>query len=96
MAIRQITIVGTGLIGGSLGLAIRQHGFQGTLVGCDRPDVLDTAVTCGAIDRGDADAREAVQGSDVVVFATPIGGILSTFEKLASHASRQHARHRYR
>jgi prephenate dehydrogenase len=83
MAIRQITIVGTGLIGGSLGLALRQRGFPGSLVGCDRPDVLDAAVTRGAIDRGDTDVRQAVEGSDVVALATPIGGILSTFEKLA-------------
>ena len=83
MAIRQITIVGTGLIGGSFGLALRQQGFQGSLVGCDRPEVLDAAVTRGAIDRGDTDARQAVEGSDVVVLATPIGGILSAFEKLA-------------
>jgi prephenate dehydrogenase len=83
MAIRQITIVGTGLIGGSFGLALRQQGFPGVLVGCDRREVLDAAVTRGAIDRGDADVRQAVQGSDVVVLATPVGGILSTFEKLA-------------
>jgi prephenate dehydrogenase len=83
MAIRQITIVGTGLIGGSFGLALRQQGFRGALVGCDRPEVLEAAVVRGAIDRGEADASQAAQGSDVVVLATPIGGILSTFEKLA-------------
>jgi prephenate dehydrogenase len=83
MAIRQITIVGTGLIGGSFGLALRQRGFAGVLVGCDRPEVLDAAVVCGAIDRGDPDVRQAAQDCDVVVLATPIGGILSTFEKLA-------------
>lgn len=83
MAIRQITIVGTGLIGGSFGLALRQHGFRGTLVGCDRPEVLNAAVARGAIDRGEADVRQAAQDCDVVVLATPVGGILSTFEKLA-------------
>ena len=83
MAIRQITIVGTGLIGGSLGLALREQDFPGTIVGCDRPEVLNAALIRGAIDRGETDARQAVQGSDVVVLATPIGGILSTFEKLA-------------
>jgi len=83
MAIRQITIVGTGLIGGSLGLALRQRGFEGTIVGCDKPEVLDVAITRGAVDRGGTDVKEAVLGSDVVVFATPVGAILSLFEKLA-------------
>jgi prephenate dehydrogenase len=83
MAIRQITIVGTGLIGGSFGLALREQGFPGTLVGCDRPEVLEAALLRGAIDRGETDARQAIQGCDILVLATPIGGILSTFEKLA-------------
>jgi prephenate dehydrogenase len=83
MAIQQITIVGTGLIGGSLGLALRQRGFEGTIVGCDTRDVLDIAVRRGAIDRGGTDVKGAVRGSDVVVFATPVGAILSLFEKLA-------------
>jgi prephenate dehydrogenase len=83
MPIRKITIVGTGLIGGSFGLALRQRGFEGTIVGCDKAEVLDTAITRGAIDRGGTDIKEAVLDSDVVVFATPVGAILSLFEKLA-------------
>ena len=71
------------MIGGSLGLALRQQGFPGVLVGCDRPEALDAAVVRGAIDRGDTDVRQAAQDCDVVVLATPIGGVLSTFEKLA-------------
>jgi prephenate dehydrogenase len=83
MAIRQITIVGTGLIGGSFGLALRQQGFAGVLVGCDRPEVMEAAIGRGAIDRGDSDVNQAARDSDVVVLATPVGGILSTLEKLA-------------
>lgn len=83
MAIRQITIVGTGLIGGSLGLALRKHGFPGSIIGCDKPEVLEKAIARGAIDRGGTDVKEAVLGSDVVVLATPVGAILSLFEKLA-------------
>jgi prephenate dehydrogenase len=83
MAIRQITIVGTGLIGGSLGLALRKAGFDETIVGCDKPEVIDAAIACGAIDRGATDPREAVLESDVVVLATPVGAILSLFERLA-------------
>ncbi len=83
MAFRQITIVGTGLIGGSLGLALRQQGFRGTIVGCDRPEVLDAALVRGAIDRGDTDVRQGAEGSDLVVLATPVGAVLSVFEKIA-------------
>ncbi len=83
MAIRQITIVGTGLIGGSLGLALHEVGFPGTIIGCDKPGVVDAAITRGAIDRGVTDPREAALESDVVVLATPVGAILSVFEHLA-------------
>jgi prephenate dehydrogenase len=83
MAIRQITIVGTGLIGGSFGLALRQHGFEGTIIGCDTPEVLDIAISRGAVDRGGTNIQEAVLDSDIVVFATPVGAILSLFEKFA-------------
>ena len=83
MSIQQITIIGTGLIGGSLGLALRQSGFAGRIVGCDKPEVLDQALTRGAIDRGGSDPKEASLNSDIVVLATPVGGILSLFESLA-------------
>jgi prephenate dehydrogenase len=83
MPIQQITIVGTGLIGGSLALALRQNGFAGTIVGCDKRSVLDVAVERNAIDRAEADLERAVVGSDVIVFATPVGTILSQFEAIA-------------
>ena len=96
MPIRQITIVGTGLIGGSLGLALRQAGFSGTIVGCDKPEVVDAAITRGAIDRGGSDPREAALESDVVVLATPVGAILSLFERAGAYPGSGHAAHRYR
>jgi prephenate dehydrogenase len=83
MRINQITIVGTGLIGGSLALALRQNGFAGTIAGCDKRSVLDVAVERNAIDRAEADLERAVVGSDVIVFATPVGTILSQFEAIA-------------
>jgi len=83
MPIRQITIVGTGLIGGSLALALRQNGFAGTIVGFDRPAVLDRAVDRQVIDRAEVDLARAVSASDVVVLATPVGTILSQFEAIA-------------
>ena len=83
MPIQQITIVGTGLIGGSLGLALKQAGFAGRIVGCDRRAVLELAQSRGAIDRAEAELERAIVGSDVIVLATPVGCILSQFEAIA-------------
>ena len=83
MSIHQITIVGTGLIGGSLGLALKHAGFSGQIVGCDKRAILDVAEVRGAIDRAEADLERAIVGSDLVVLATPVGCILSQLEALA-------------
>jgi prephenate dehydrogenase len=83
MAIRQITIVGTGLIGGSFALALRRQRFPGNIVGCDRAPVLRRARQVGAISSGSVHPGEAVLGSDVVVLATPVGAIIDLIERLA-------------
>jgi prephenate dehydrogenase len=76
MPIRQITIVGTGLIGGSFGLALKKHKFPGRILGCDRPAVLERAQTKGAIDGGESNPVDAVRGSQVILLATPVGAIV--------------------
>src|SRR6201997_5937370 len=82
MAIRQITIIGTGLIGGSLALALRKKKFAGRIVGCDREGTLERARRRGAIDTGTANPGDAVHGSQVVVLATPVLAILDLIERL--------------
>ena len=82
MSIRQITIIGTGLIGGSVALALKKHGFKGRIVGCDRPPVLERAREKGAIDEAHPHPFEATRGSQVVVLATPVLGILDLIERL--------------
>jgi prephenate dehydrogenase len=82
MSIRQITIVGTGLIGGSLALALRKYGFDGRIVGCDREASLTSAKACGAIDEGILDAANAVQGSQWVVLATPVLAIVDSIGRM--------------
>ena len=79
---KQITIVGTGLIGGSLGLALKRARFRGTVVGCDTPEVLAQAKKRRAIDRGATDVGQAVRGSDLVVLATPVGAIIDFLDRL--------------
>lgn len=82
MSIRQITIIGTGLIGGSLGLALRKAKFAGRIVGSDREAALEKARERGAIDEGVANPADAMRGSEVVVLATPVLGIIDLIERL--------------
>jgi prephenate dehydrogenase len=84
---RQITIIGTGLIGGSFALGARKHGFRGQIVGCDGKEVLARARRKGAIDRGVTDAVSACQGSDLILLAMPVGGIIELLAKLAPQVS---------
>jgi prephenate dehydrogenase len=76
MPIRQITIIGTGLIGGSLGLALRKYGFRGRIIGCDRAAVLERAHNKGVISSGQTNPSDAVRGSDAVVLAAPVGAVI--------------------
>src|ERR1700739_582751 len=82
MSIRQITIIGTGLIGGSLALGLRKKKFAGEIVGCDREAPLEKARERGAIDEGGANPADAVRGSQVVVLATPVLAIIDLIERL--------------
>ncbi len=52
-------------------------------MGCDKPEVLQAAAERDIVDRAEADLERAVVGSDVIVFATPVGTILSQFEAIA-------------
>ena len=89
MAIRQITIIGTGLIGGSFGLALKKHRFRGHIVGCDREPVLKRAQKLGVIDEGESNLLKAVGGSQVVLLATPVGAIIELIERLSPTLSPQ-------
>jgi prephenate dehydrogenase len=70
---RQVAIVGVGLIGGSLGMVLRQQELAGSVVGIGRRvENLKTAVELGAIDCYVADPRDGVCDADLVVLATPV------------------------
>ena len=77
MLFKQMTIVGAGLIGGSLGMICKQQGLVGTVVGTGRRvENLKKAAALKAIDRYSTDLAEAAAGSDLLVLATPV----DTFE----------------
>ena len=76
---KQMTIVGVGLIGGSLGMICKQQRLVGTVVGAGRRvENLKKAVELKAIDRYSTDLAEAASGSDLLVLATPV----DTFESV--------------
>src|SRR5271168_636762 len=84
MTIQRITIVGTGLIGASTGLALRAAQFPGQIVGWDRsPSHLQTALDRGAIDLAADDPISAALSSDLVLLSGPVFTILDWMEKLA-------------
>ena len=68
-----VAIVGTGLIGSSFGLALRQSGFTGAILGVG--GAAEGAATRGAVERA-ATLEEALAGADLVLLAQKIGRIL--------------------
>ena len=69
----QVTIVGVGLIGGSLGMILRRKGLADQVVGVGRRvENLKKAVQLGAIDRYVVDSTDGVREADLVVLATPV------------------------
>jgi prephenate dehydrogenase len=83
--LKRVLIVGTGLIGASVGLALKANGFEGEVVGWDASaEELQAALGCKAIDRA-LERREAVleTDADVVVLATPVMPILDWMQQLA-------------
>ena len=82
MLIRQITIIGTGLIGGSVGLSLKKSGFAGRIVGCDREPVLEQALKKRIVDSIQSDPLEAMRGSQIILLATPVGAIIELIGRL--------------
>ena len=84
MPIQRIAILGTGLIGASTGLALRAHGFEGTIAGWD-PDArqLHTALSRGAITVIAEDPEMAAAESDLILLAGPVFTILEGLDRLA-------------
>ncbi|WP_455385360.1 prephenate dehydrogenase [Acidihalobacter prosperus] len=76
MTIDRLALIGVGLIGGSLALALRQGGACREIVGYDRDRAsLERAVELGVIDRYETSACAAAHSADIVVLATPVGAV---------------------
>jgi prephenate dehydrogenase len=77
----SVGIVGVGLIGGSFGLALRQAGFTGAILGVSSARSIEEGVERGAIDRGVL-LEEAAGSCDLLFLSQPISGILETLGRL--------------
>ena len=87
---RRVAIVGLGLLGGSLGLALKKTGVTGRIVGyARRAETRAQALGAGAVDEGFADVNEAVAGADLVILSTPVAVILDHLPRLQPHLSPQ-------
>jgi len=86
MPFQRIAIIGCGLIGGSLALRLKKHGFSGEIVGCDRAEVLEKAQARTAIDRVETDPARAVENTDLIYLATPVVTILDLLPQVARAA----------
>jgi cyclohexadieny/prephenate dehydrogenase len=86
MKLSTLTVVGVGLIGGSVGLAARRRGVAGRVLGVSRPaESLGRAWSVGAIDEGFVDAAPAVAEADLVVVCTPVDHVAAEVLAAAPH-----------
>lgn len=83
--IERLAILGLGLIGGSLALAWKRSRSDLTLIGYDRPEVLDAAFTRGMVDHAAASPVAAAAQADLVVLATPLGAMAGVLQDIAPH-----------
>lgn len=80
----RVAIVGLGLIGGSIGLALRQTRSAQEVVGYDLgKGISDRARKIGAIDQKQSALADVVRGADLVILATPVGAMRSLLQSIA-------------
>ncbi|WP_353569849.1 prephenate dehydrogenase/arogenate dehydrogenase family protein [Candidatus Albibeggiatoa sp. nov. BB20] len=88
MLIQRLTIIGVGLIGGSLALALKRKQACGEIIGCGRSiENLKKAIELNIIDQYTTDLAESVQNADVVMLAVPLSMMAQVFETIQPHLS---------
>ncbi len=79
----QIAIVGTGLLGGSIGLALKAAGYKGRVIGvARRSETARRALDHGCVDSAVTDLAPAVLGAGLVILAVPLGGFPDLLRQL--------------
>jgi prephenate dehydrogenase len=89
--IERIAILGTGLLGTSVGLALRAAGFRGSITGWNRSAKQgQVALRMGAVDLIATDALQAARESQVILLSVPIYATLDYMEQLAAVLGPEH------
>jgi prephenate dehydrogenase len=85
--ISRVTILGTGLIGGSVALALRKHTQGMRIVGWDRPDIAQQARVRRVVDESfSGELAPALRNADLIYVALPIAATLNLLPEIARHA----------
>jgi prephenate dehydrogenase len=85
--IRRVTVLGTGLIGGSFALALHKYATDIHISGWDRPDVVGEARAAGALDEAfSGEFGPALRDADLIYVALPIGVTLDFLPEIARQA----------
>ena len=85
--VNRVVIAGVGLIGGSVGLALKRAGFRGRIVGLGRRwSSLKNAVDAGAVDSATLDYEEALGDADLMLIGTPVDVIPAIAREAIKHA----------
>ncbi len=85
--ISRVTILGTGLIGGSFALALRKHTQGMRISGWDRPEIAQEARARGAVHESfTGDLAPALRNADLIYIALPIAATLDLLPEIARHA----------
>ena len=85
--ISRVTILGTGLIGGSFGLALRKYTTSICVSGWDRSEIVREALSRAAIDKSfSGDLAPALQDADLIYIALPIAATIDLLPEIARHA----------
>ncbi|MCG9128393.1 prephenate dehydrogenase [Candidatus Poribacteria bacterium] len=91
--INCLTIWGVGLIGGSLGLALKNNGFKGKLVGLGRNiERLQVALDLGAVDFITTDIQEGIDDSEFIVLCTPVNIVPENVRQIAKSIQKDNKR----
>lgn len=91
--LRRITIWGVGLIGGSLGLALKKNGFQGQRVGLGRNiGRLENALEHDAVDVITTELAEGLRDTDLVVLCTPVALVPMFVQHIIESVDARHQR----